>query len=337
MIRIAVDLMGGDRPVRDLIPAVLRCIDDFPSVSLTLVGDSEAIESALLTASATGSRERLAILRTEDVVLMSDKPSVALRKKRSSSMGVSLKLVQQKSVDACVSAGNTGALMAFGLHLLKTVPGIDRPAIIKAFPSTRGRCYLLDLGANIHCDAANLVQFAAMGSLMCGAVEGIDRPTVGLLNIGQEETKGEDSVRLAAQLLRQNDRINFIGFVEGDGIYQSDADVLVCDGRVGNIALKTSEGLAKFVYFMIERAFARNLATRAAAVVSDSVLKQLKAELRPENYNGATLLGLDGIVVKSHGKSSAEGFYHAIREAIRSIEQNIPALLNARLVGILGT
>lgn len=334
-MRIAVDLMGGDQTPAELVPGVARCIREFPELEAILVGDRASVEPHLKANGLTTGR--VSIEHTDDVVTMADKPSVALRAKRASSMARAVQLVGEGNADACVSTGNTGALMAIGRHLLKTVPGIDRPAIIKAIPSVRGRCYLLDLGANINCDAENLIQFAAMGSLMCGAVEGIPEPAVGLLNIGEEELKGEDAVRLAAQLLKQQSAINFIGFVEGDGIYLSDADVLVCDGWVGNVALKTSEGLAKFVSHMISEAFTRNIATKAAAVVSDPVLKQLKEQLSPENYNGATLLGLDGIVVKSHGRSSANGFYHAIREAMRGVSQDIPTLLKSRVDEVLGT
>ncbi|MCB1692513.1 MAG: phosphate acyltransferase PlsX [Pseudomonadales bacterium] len=334
-MRIAVDLMGGDRGAADLIPAATRCLSEFADLEVIMVGDQSLIES-VLAASAT-TRSRVRIEGSDDVVEMTDRPSMALRQRRGSSMFRAVELVRDGEADACVSTGNTGALMAIGRHLLKTVPGIDRPAIIKAIPSTRGKCYLLDLGANINCDAENLIQFAAMGSLMCGAVEGIERPSVGLLNIGEEEMKGEGSVLTAAQLLKELKGINFIGFVEGDGIYQSDADVLVCDGMVGNIALKTSEGLARFVASMIEDAFRENFVTRAAGIVAGPVLLRLKAELSPENYNGATLLGLSRVVVKSHGDSSTDGFYAAIREAMRCVEQDIPGLLKRRLDDVLAS
>ena len=321
--------MGGDHDAGELLPAIAQCAQEFPDLSLILVGDARHIEAGLR--SQRVSHGGISVVHAEQMVEMTDKPATALRQKRGSSMHVAIEQVRERSADACVSAGNTGALMAIGRHILKTVPGIDRPAIIKAIPSVKGRCYLLDLGANIHCDPENLVQFAAMGSLMCGAVEGIDSPRVGLLNIGEEEIKGEDSIRVAADQIKRHPMINFIGFVEGDGIYQSDADVLVCDGWVGNVALKTSEGLAKFVSYMIERAFTRNVATRAAAVVSNPVLSLLREELSPENYNGATLLGLDGIVVKSHGRATAHGFYHAIRVAMLEVERNIPDLLKSKI------
>ena len=328
-MRIAVDLMGGDHGAGELMPAILRCEQEFPDLSLALVGDEQHI--AGLLPGKGGVAGRVTIVHAGETVEMTDSPSVALRQKRDSSMHVAIEQVRDHGADACVSAGNTGALMAVARHILKTVPGIDRPAIIKAIPSVKGRCYLLDLGANINCSAGNLVQFAAMGSLMCSAVEGVESPRVGLLNIGEEDVKGGGSVREAAQRLKQHPKINFIGFVEGDGIYQSDAEVLVCDGWVGNVALKTSEGLAKFVSYMIEQAFTRNVATKAAAVVSNPVLNMLREQLSPENYNGATLLGLNGIVVKSHGRARADGFYHAIRVAMREVEQDIPSLLQARI------
>lgn len=331
-MRIAIDVMGGDHGPEAMLPAAFRCIREFGDLNLMLVGDEATIRSHLVK---TG-QDRIDVVHASQVVEMTDKPSIALRQKRDSSMHLAVDLVRRGEAQACVSSGNTGALMAIGRHLLKTLPGIDRPAIIKAIPSARGKCYLLDLGANINCDAENLMQFAAMGSLMCGAVEGIARPRVGLLNIGEEEIKGEDQVKVAAELLRNNSLINFIGFVEGDGIYMSDADVLVCDGWVGNVALKTSEGLARFFAQMIGQAFERNMATRLAGVFAGPVLGKLREQLEPERYNGATFLGLQGIVVKSHGKSTTAGGYQAIRESMRAVEQDIPNLIRMRVDKILG-
>lgn len=331
-MRIAIDVMGGDYGPEAMLPAAFRCIREFGDLNLMLVGDEATIRSHIVK---TG-QNRIDVVHASQVVEMTDKPSIALRQKRDSSMHLAVDLVRRGEAQACVSSGNTGALMAIGRHLLKTLPGIDRPAIIKAIPSARGKCYLLDLGANINCDAENLMQFAAMGSLMCGAVEGIEHPRVGLLNIGEEEIKGEDQVKVAAELLRNNSLINFIGFVEGDGIYMSDADVLVCDGWVGNVALKTSEGLARFFGQMIGQAFERNMATRLAGVFAGPVLGKLREQLEPERYNGATFLGLQGIVVKSHGKSTTAGSYQAIRESMRAIEQDIPNLIRTRVDKILG-
>lgn len=334
-MRIAVDLMGGDNSPADLMPALLRCAGEFSDLTIVAVGDGAAIDACLSHEQpGTGN---IQVIHAAEVVEMSDKPSVALRQKQQSSMRLAVDQVLGGGADACVSPGNTGALMAIARHQLKTVPGIDRPAIIKAIPSVKGRCYLLDLGANINCSAEQLIQFAAMGSLMCGAVEKLAEPRVGLLNIGEEEIKGEDSIRVAARLLKAHGRINFIGFVEGDGIYLSDADVLVCDGWVGNVALKTSEGLARFVSHMISEAFNRNTTARMAGAVAHPVLNQLRDQLSPENYNGATLLGLNGVVVKSHGRSTADGFYNAIRVAMREVEQDIPSLLQAEISKMLET
>lgn len=330
-MRIAIDVMGGDHGPEAVMPAAFRCIREFNELNLILVGDAELIRPHVVKAGT----ERIQIHHASQVVEMTDKPSIALRQKKDSSMHLAIDLVRKGEADACISSGNTGALMAIGRHLLKTLPGIDRPAIIKAIPSARGKCYLLDLGANINCDAENLMQFAAMGSLMCEAVEGIESPRVGLLNIGEEEIKGEDQVKVAAEVLKRNSLINFIGYVEGDGIYMSDADVLVCDGWVGNVALKTSEGLARFFRQMINQAFERNMATRLAGVFAKPVLKRLHQQLEPEQYNGATLLGLAGTVIKSHGNATPAGIYQAIVEAIKAVEQDVPTLIRTRIDSIL--
>jgi|TARA_Y100000310_G_C20672341_1_gene810990 glycerol-3-phosphate acyltransferase PlsX len=332
-MRIAIDVMGGDVGPEVIIAAALRCAADYPDLKLDLVGDRQLIEKEM------GDRQvdldRIAVCHAPQVVEMGEKPALALRHKRQSSMHFAIGKVKSAEADACVSSGNTGALMAIGRYLLKTLAGIDRPAIIKAMPSTSGRCYLLDLGANINCEVENLIQFAAMGSLMCGAVENIAKPRVGLLNIGEEEIKGGEQINVAAGLLRDNAFLNFIGFVEGDAIYQSGADVIVCDGWVGNVALKTSEGLAKFVALLIQDAFEENVATRAAALIANPTLNKLRSKLQPEQYNGATMLGLQGVVVKSHGNTTEGGFYNAIEVAIREAEQDVPNLIARRLDEVL--
>lgn len=332
-MRIAIDVMGGDVKPQVIIAAALRCAADHPDVELDLVGDRHLIEKEI------GERQvdlsRVSVCHAPQVVDMGERPALALRHKRQSSMHFAMGKVKSAEADACVSSGNTGALMAIGRHLLKTLAGIDRPAIIKAMPSTRGRCYLLDLGANINCEVENLIQFAAMGSLMCGAVENIAKPRVGLLNIGEEAIKGGEQVNIAAGLLKGNAHLNFIGFVEGDAIYQSGADVIVCDGWVGNVALKTSEGLAKFVAHLINDAFEQNIATRAAALIANPVLNRVRRKLEPEQYNGATMLGLQGVVVKSHGNTTEGGFYNAIEVAMREAEQDVPNLMARRLDEIL--
>lgn len=328
-MRLAIDVMGSDHSIEVSIAAAIKAVNQFDNLKLILVGDSVLIKKHL------GTLENIEVMHAKEVVELTDRPSLALRKKRQSSMHLAIDQVSLGHVDGCVSCGNTGALMAIGRHKLKTLPGIDRPAIIKAIPSMKGKCYLLDLGANINCDAENLLQFAVMGSLMCGAVEGIERPRVGLLNIGEEEIKGEDQVKLAADLLKENSAINYIGFVEGDGIYRTDVDVIVCDGWVGNIALKTSEGLASFIRQLIENAFTASLATRIAGMLAYGVLSGLKAKLQSDRYNGASLLGLNGTVVKSHSNSTVEGMYQAIRCAMKEVEQNIPGLIEGSLNRIL--
>lgn len=324
-MKLALDVMGSDHPLKVTLAAARKAVDQIDDLQLILVGHSDLIRNYF------SDHPRIHILHAEEFVQLGDKPSYALRHKKNSSMHLALEQIVQGEAEGCVSCGNTGALMTIGRHKLKTVPGIDRPALIKAIPSMKGQCYLLDLGANINCSVENLYQFAMMGSLMCRAVEGIERPRVGLLNIGEEDTKGEDKVKLASERLKEDPAINYIGFVEGDGIYQTDADVIVCDGWVGNIALKTSEGLARFVSQMIETAFKTNFAAKLAGVAAYVVLGKLKTRLQPESYNGASLLGLNGIVVKSHSKSTVEGVYQAIQCAVREVEQNIPGLLNSKL------
>lgn len=335
-MRIAIDVMGGDQDSAEIIAAGLRFASEFEQVQIRFVGRQESIQPHL-SALNLASIANIDVLYADQVVEMSDRPSLALRQKKRSSMHLAIKQVASNESDACVSSGNTGALMAIGRHLLRMIPGVDRPAIIKAIPSTKGRCYLLDLGANIGCDAENLVQFAAMGSILCQSIEGIAAPKVGLLNVGEEEIKGEEEVRIAADLLKEHDKINFIGFVEGDGIYQSEADVIVCDGWVGNVALKTSEGLAKFVSQMIAEAFGENILTKAQGLVAYPVLEKLNQQLRPDNYNGAILLGLNGIVVKSHGRSTIDGFYQAICEAHKAIKQRLPDVMKESIEDVLGS
>jgi len=328
-MHIAIDVMGGDSGPEVIIPSALRCANDHPDLKLTMVGNQSQLEQILST--YTYDENRMHVSHAEDVVNMDEKPAIALRKKKQSSMHLALNLVKSGEADACVSSGNTGALMAIGRHILKTLPGIDRPAIIKAMPTENGRCYLLDLGANINCDAENLVQFAAMGSLMCESVENIKMPKVGLLNIGEEEIKGSIQVKLAAELLKNNPLVNYIGYIEGDGIYKGSADVVVCDGWVGNIALKTSEGLARFVSQIITQAFDSSLMSKAAGFVASPVLEKLRDRLNPQLYNGASLLGLNGIVVKSHGHADDAGFYNALLESMRMIDSNVPGLISDRI------
>ncbi len=332
-MRIAIDVMGADCGPEAIIPPALRCAADYPRLELLFVGQAEMLEQTL--SASDYDKTRVQVIHSEQVVEMDEKPAAALRHKKNSSMYAALNLVNDGKADACVSSGNTGALMAIARHLLKTLPGIDRPAIIKAMPTAGGRCYLLDLGANINCHAGNLIQFAAMGSLMCEALTGKKHPRVGLLNIGEEESKGGAEVKLAAELLKSNPKINYVGYIEGDGIYQGLADVVVCDGWVGNIALKTSEGLARFISQLIKEAFEATIMSRTAGLIAWPILEKLHEDLNPQLYNGASLLGLNGVVVKSHGHANDEGFYHAVVEAIGMVNQSVPAIIGEKIGEIM--
>ncbi|EJT82879.1 phosphate acyltransferase [Pseudomonas putida S11] len=254
-------------------------------------------------------------MAASEVIGMDERPSQALRGKPDSSMRIALELVRDSKAQACVSAGNTGALMALSRFVLKTLPGIDRPAMVAAIPTQTGYCQLLDLGANVDCSAENLYQFAVMGSVAAQAL-GVQRPRVALLNIGTEDIKGNQQVKLAASLLQNARGLNYIGFVEGDGLYRGEADVVVCDGFVGNILLKSSEGLATMIGARIEQLFKGGVLSRAAGAVAMPLLKRLQADLAPARHNGASFLGLQGIVIKSHGSAGVQGFQSAIRAGV---------------------
>lgn len=320
--RIALDAMSGDHGVSVVVPAALEVYREQPSLGLTLVGDREALEAELARHGAR-TDDRLAIHHASEVVGMDEPPAQAMRGKKDSSMRVAINLVKEGAAQACVSAGNTGALMATARFVLKTLPGIDRPAIITALPTIRGHSHVLDLGANVDSTADHLYQFAVMGAVLTRAVDSLDRPTVGLLNIGEEAIKGNDQVKEAARLLADSD-LNYVGFVEGDDIYKGTVDVVVCDGFVGNVALKTSEGVAKMISHYMGQAFRRNTLTRLAGLVALPVLKSFRARIDPRAYNGASLVGLRGIVIKSHGGADAFAFANAIREAAVEVKKNVP-------------
>ncbi|BBH47378.1 phosphate acyltransferase [Pseudomonas sp. KU43P] len=274
------------------------------------------------------------IVAASEVIGMDERPSQALRGKPDSSMRIALELVRDGKAQACVSAGNTGALMALSRFVLKTLPGIDRPAMVAAIPTQAGYCQLLDLGANVDCSAENLYQFAVMGSVAAQAL-GIHRPRVALLNIGTEDIKGNQQVKLAATLLQNARGLNYVGFVEGDGLYRGEADVVVCDGFVGNILLKSSEGLATMIGARIERLFKGGALSRVAGAMAMPLLKRLQADLAPARHNGASFLGLQGIVIKSHGSAGVEGFQSAIQRALIEIQENLPQRLHGRLEDLL--
>jgi len=325
--------MGGDHGPSVVIPAVLRALKLYPKTHFILVGDKDVISSTLNEHNIAGD-ERLTIHHASQQVTMGESPAIALRTKKDSSMRVALNLVKDGSAAACVSAGNTGALMATARFVLKTIPGIERPAIVSALPTMKGHTYVLDLGANVDSSAEHLVQFAVMGSVLAELVDGKKNPTIGLLNIGSEEIKGNERVKEAARLLMDTD-LNYYGFVEGDGLYRGDVDVVVCDGFVGNVALKASEGVIHMIRHFLRQSFGRNIFTKLAGLIASPVLKHFRDELDPRAYNGANLIGLQGIVIKSHGGTDEIGFANAIRIAIIEAEQDIPKHISRHLEMLL--
>jgi glycerol-3-phosphate acyltransferase PlsX len=330
---IAIDAMGGDFGPRNIVQASLACLSATPSLHLTLVGQAPLIEE-LIALHPGVDRSRLRIVNASEVITMDERPSQVLRGKPDSSMRVALGLVASGSAQACVSAGNTGALMALSRLVLGTLPGIDRPAMVAAIPTHNGYCQLLDLGANVDCAAQNLHQFALMGSVAAEAL-GVVRPRVALLNVGTEQVKGNQQVKLAATLLQAAAGINYIGFVEGDGLYRGEADVVVCDGFVGNAVLKSSEGLASMIAARVDALFRQTLLNRAVGLLARPLLRRLQADLAPARHNGASFLGLQGIVVKSHGSASVQGFQSAIQRALIEVEENLPQRLQGRLEALL--
>lgn len=327
-INVAIDCMGGDHGPQVTIPAALDFLSACPQGNVTLVGTQEIIQ-AELKRHGVASDDRIAIRHASEVVQMDDAPAQALRTKKDSSMRVAIDLVKSGEAHACVSAGNTGALMAISRFALKTLPGIDRPAIISILPTVSGRTYMLDLGANVDCQPEHLLQFGLMGATLVGAIEHKERPTVGLLNIGEETIKGNDVVKRAAELLRASG-LNFVGNVEGNDIYLGKADVVVCDGFVGNVALKASEGLAHMLAHGLKEEFTRNFLTRMAALVAFPVLKRFKSRFDTRRFNGATLVGLRGIVVKSHGSADRVSFERAIARAFDEVNNDVLNKITSR-------
>ncbi|BBJ24504.1 phosphate acyltransferase PlsX [Candidatus Nitrotoga sp. AM1P] len=312
-VTIAIDAMGGDHGTRVTIPAAVRYLKQHPTDTIVLVGLPDAIE-AELRITKMSIEPRLRIQAASEVVGMDESPQLVLRSKKDSSMRVAINLVKNGEASACVSAGNTGALMATARYVLKMLPGIDRPAIASFLPTYKGQVCMLDLGANVDCNAENLLQFALMGTALVYAIEHKNNPTVGLLNIGSEDIKGNEIVKQASELLRQSD-LNFYGNIEGNDIFKGVTDVVVCDGFVGNVALKTTEGLAQMLGGFLREEFNRNIFTKLAGLLATPVLKAFKRRVDPRRYNGASLLGLKGIVLKSHGSADAFAFFCAIERA----------------------
>jgi glycerol-3-phosphate acyltransferase PlsX len=331
--RIALDAMGGDHGFSVIVPAAIEAIKTYDDIVLTLVGDEQKLRDALKEHNAE-SNDRLSVHHASQIVEMDEPPALALKKKKDSSMRVSINLVKEGQADAAVSAGNTGALMATARFVLKMLPGIDRPAICTAIPSNFGHTHVLDLGANVDSSAEHLYQFAVMGSELVKAIDDNPAPKVGLLNIGQEAIKGNEQVKAANKLL-EGSHLNYQGYVEGDDIFNKDIDVIVCDGFVGNVALKTIEGLAKMVSNRLKQQFTSNVFSKFAAIVALPVLKAFRKSVDPRRYNGASLLGLQGIVVKSHGGADSLSFANAIGIARQEAIKKVPQKINDQLEGLL--
>ncbi len=328
-LTVSLDAMGGDFGVAVVAKAAVDYLEEHQDISLILVGDQQEI-TAELNRLNTKPYERLKIHHASQKVDMDEPPSQALRNKKDSSMRVAINLVKAGMADAAISAGNTGALMATARYVLKTLPGIDRPAITSLMPSMHGTTYMLDLGANVGCSSQHLLQFAVMGSVLANAVDEIKFPKVGLLNVGEEEIKGNEQVKEAHEVLQQSG-LNYIGYVEGDDIFCGEVEVVVCDGFVGNVSLKTSEGVAKIVAHYAREEFSRNILTKLCGLFALPVLKAFKKRIDPRRYNGASLLGLRGVVVKSHGGADAYSFQHAIEIAHVEASQQVPKKIESRI------
>ena len=336
-VTVAVDCMGGDHGPSVTLPACKAFLAAHPQAQLMLVGSANAL-------SACTTWPRVSVVTASEVVEMDDPIEVALRRKKDSSMRVAVNQVKPdangvSAAQACVSAGNTGALMAVSRYVLKTLEGINRPAIAAVMPSERpGGTTVLDLGANIDCTAEHLLQFAVMGTALVAAVEGLENPSVGLLNIGEEAIKGSEVIKQAGELLRQASNaghINFYGNVEGNDIFKATTDIVVCDGFVGNVALKTAEGLASMLSKLIKQEFTRNVFTKMAAVVAMPVLNHFKARVDHRRYNGAALLGLRGLVFKSHGSADAFAFEQALNRAYDAARNGLLERVHDRILETL--
>lgn len=321
--------MGGDYGPSVTVGAARLALEQLPGIELVLVGKRDLLEAEMEN-NGLAADQRVSIHHASEVVGMDDLPVVALKKKKDSSMRVAINLVQEGRVQACVSAGNTGALMATSKFVLKTIKGISRPAICTLLPGIQGSTYMLDLGANPDCTPEILAEFALMGSVLAQSVEGIKNPRIGLLNIGSEEIKGNENVKRAGQLITES-RLNYHGFVEGNDIYKGIVDVVVTDGFTGNVSLKTGEGVAALVNHVLQSEFRRNWLTRLAALCAMPVLTSVKRRLDPRRYNGASLLGLNGIVIKSHGSADTSSFFNAIKIANIEIEKEVPKRISKEI------
>lgn len=331
-LTIALDIMGGDKGPLITIPAAIIAVEKNPNLKLILCGDQQIIIRELLARHAY-PHPQLSIVASHNDVQMCDIPAHALRCKKQSSMRLMVDQVEKGHAQACVSAGNTGALFAMAHYVLKTLPEVMRPALISSLPTHKEHqhVFMLDLGANVFCGAEVLYQFAVMGSVMAQEVDGIDNPRVALLNIGEEDMKGSEHIKEAASMLKENSDINYIGFIEGNDLFTNKTDVIVCDGFVGNVALKTCEGVAQMVYQKLKEVLSKHIIAQLIGKLLASPLRKLFKPLNPEQYNGASLIGLRGIVVKSHGNANTTAFYNAIIEAVKEVERQVPDKIKAKL------
>jgi glycerol-3-phosphate acyltransferase PlsX len=334
-LTIALDIMGGDNGPHVTLPAAVKALQQNSNLFVILCGDENIINDLLVDIDPEIT-SRIEIQHCSQHVAMDERPTYALRNKKDSSMRRALERVECGDADACVSAGNTGALLAMSYYVLKTLPGIDRPALVSTLPTEgQHKLFLLDLGANVNCDSETLFQYAVMGSVLAQEVMGIDNPRVALLNVGEEQIKGNDQVKFAAQLLQQTPSINYIGFVEGNDIFTNCADVVVTDGFVGNVALKACEGLAKLLLDEAKRVSNQNLMTKLLAKIAMPLLRKIYRRVNPDQYNGASLIGLRGIVVKSHGNASTDAFLYAIKEAMQEVQRQVPQKIKTKIESVL--
>jgi phosphate acyltransferase len=349
-ITIAIDAMGGDNGISVTLPAAIDVLKKHKDLELVLVGDVQALEKHFYTNNKKNSDEEgsstqknlpqgLTFHSASQVVEMDESPSKALRLKKDSSMRVAIDLVKAGSAKACVSAGNTGALMVTSRFVLKTIPGIDRPAIVALIPTnTPGKdVFILDLGANVDASPQNLYQFALMGSILAKTLVKIENPRVALLNVGEEEIKGNSLIRETVPLFTVAKSFNYTGFIEGDEIFKNVADVIVCDGFVGNVLLKTTEGAIKLIAYYAKKAFTKNIFTKLIALIALPVLRGLAKSIDPDRYNGAIFIGLQGIVIKSHGGANKKAFARAIEEAILAVEKDIPNRIAVQVKNLIET
>jgi len=330
--------MGGDHGPKVTVPAALAFVNSVPDAEMALVG-RESLVRAELEKLGASNHPRLLVVHAEEVVEMDDSLEVALRRKKDSSMRVAVTMVKDGAAQACVSAGNTGALMAVSRYVLKTLAGVDRPAICTILPNQKdGPTYVLDLGANVDCEPVHLHQFALMGSALVSAVEGHARPTVGLLNVGEEDIKGNELVKQTAELLRADHEkglINFYGNVEGNDIFEGTTDIVVCDGFVGNVTLKAAEGLGRLIKGVMVSEMRKGWINMLGALIARQALKRISQRLNPSRYNGASLLGLRGLVFKSHGGENAYGFEWAIRRAYEAARHDVLSRIETSIAELM--